>query len=93
MIKFISDSHFYVLLAETVYYILFGQKSACLHIGTSIFIWPALYIIFIHILLLDYVYLCIHVKGSMWPFYHNMQIFSSYEWTVHKQHISLLILG
>ena len=46
-----------VLLAETVNYICFGQKSSYLHIGVSVLIWHILHLLDIHLLLFDDVHL------------------------------------
>ena len=55
-------------LSETVYYISFGNKMSCLHIGIAILRYLLLHILDIHQLIFDFVHLCMHAKGPMWTF-------------------------
>ena len=61
-----------VLLSETVYYIYLCKQRSCFNIGITILIWPVLYLLDIHLLILGYVHLCMHLKGSMWLFMNNL---------------------
>ena len=62
----------YAPLAETFYYICFGQKFSCLHIVISGLLYLVLHILDIPQLIFDHVYLYMHAKMSMWSFKHNL---------------------
>ena len=62
-----------LLLSETVYCIWFCQKRSCLQIGISLLWLPVLNFLDIHKLMFEYVHICMHAKGSMWPFWHNLE--------------------
>ena len=49
-----------VLLAEKVYYICFGQKRSCLHIGFSVLRWLVIHLLDINQLIFDYAYIDAH---------------------------------
>ena len=62
-----------VLLSETVYYIFFCNQRSCFKIDIAILRWPVLHILDIHLLIFDYMHLCMNVKGSMCNFKHNIE--------------------
>ena len=61
-----------VLPGKTVYYIFFGHQRSCLHIEITLLRWLIIHLLDIHELFFYCMHLCMHEKGSMWPFYNNL---------------------
>ena len=68
----------------------FLKKGSCLPIRIEILVWSVLHLLDIHLLILEYVHLCIHVKGFYDLFKLICKTLPSYGWIAHSQHVSFL---